>query len=194
MHIHSLIIHALCRGATHEPIHHIAKAHNFMFVVAVWLFGCVRACARRLQMAKIVMHIKLSDSTDVRVNCPCAMCVCVLCSPTTCPFFFVSRVFAMMLRLYVFCMNDFLFIAIYFRKHKYVSCMSATVHAGQMKLPGVCDMCTFMGRQCGEMGEAKKTDRCLKYSAHLYMNALSHICTFAHPPSIDGKSSNESHI
>lgn len=122
----------------------------------------------------------------------CAMCVCVLCSPTTCPFFsFFSCVRDDAEIIYVFCMNDFLFIAIYFRKHKYVSCVSATVHAGQMKLPGVCDMCTFMGRHCGEMGEAKKTDRCLKYSAHLCMNALSHICTFAHPLSIDGKSSNE---
>lgn len=152
----------------------------------------MRACAHRLQMAKIVMHIKLSDSTDARVNCVCDVRVCLMLSnDLSILSFFFFRVFAMMLRLYVFCMNDFLFIAIYFRKHKYVSCVSATVHAGQMKLPGVCDMCTFMGRQCGEMGEAKKTDRCLKYSAHLCMNALSHICTFAHPPSIDGKSSNE---
>lgn len=40
----------------------------------------MRACAHRLQMAKIVMHIKLSDSTDARVNCVCDVRVCLMLS------------------------------------------------------------------------------------------------------------------
>lgn len=79
----------------------------------------------------------------------------------------------------VFCMNDFLFIAIYFRKHEYVSC----VRERSRSLNEMCPVCMWyvhLWKDSGEMGEAKKTDRCLKYSAHFIYEGAHERATLAH--------------
>lgn len=102
----------------------------------------------------------------------------------------------------VFRMNDFLFIAIYFRKHEYLSYVRTSARAHKQNEIACSVLYVHLWEDSGEMGEGKKIDRCLKYSAHITranrqalallrgrarVHTRTHICTYT----IFGKSPNE---